>query len=1003
MQKVWPVGRESAQAAITRLTSAAAAGRGGALVITGAPGDGRTTLLRWAARRRDWAVLRGSGYEDERDLPHDGLRTLLAGIGDPSSLPGSTPCRTSTGANGPDAFLAHLRTISRARPVLCLVDDAHLLDRESWRTLVHTARRIGGDRVAMVLSCPAGAEPAGIPAHRLAPLSTEASLALLTARCPDLAGDVAATLAELAAGHPGALTGLAGALTPEQRRGFAPPPETLPPDSPPHRRLVAELDALPARTRHLLQLAAAAPDTSPSTLLAAAARIPPAAQPARTPPRRALSERAREKAEPDDASAPGVESSGEPENPGGGAGQFGGGLGDLAPAEQTGLVSVTVRGVVFRSELARGVAYRQMGLARRRIVHLALAAVLDRDGERDRALSHRAAAATGPDPRLARDLAEVAAGADPLTAAEARQRAADLVTGASERADLLVAAARDFWLAGRPHRAGPLIRRIPAAPGYARVRARALIAEMSLPEGRPGARDVLLDVAAELAESDPGTALEALALAGESAGLSGERERYAALARRVVAAAGSGGPHRSAGSSGPGGPNGLGGSACPGGSAATALISHHVAGLAAIADGDEPGAFARLREAVSLADRVAAPGPLLRAAVAGILIGDGRRAAALAGRATVLARERGAGVLVPQALELAALAGLASGDYAAANEAALDGAAAARSTGQPALAGTHLAVLSVLAALVGDRDSTVRRIALVGDGPARPLCEWALALLDLVDGRHPPAAERLLAVVTGPPGPGSALLRIAVVPHLLEAANPTGVKTASAREAATRAAMTAACDLETTFPVGVPVSRRLLGRTAGAVTIARVAAAFDVWAGWTGQPGWLALRDRCRALRSDHNEEAAGHFQAALGHDGEAGFPRAHTELLYGRMLRRERRHVRARAHLRRAAETFRALDAGPWAAQSLRELRAAGERTGSAGATRSATGPERVSALTAQQERIATLVAGGATNREVAQELHLSPRTVDHHLRNVFTRLGVRSRTEMARLMTDG
>ena len=57
--------------------------------------------------------------------------------------------------------------------------------------------------------------------------------------------------------------------------------------------------------------------------------------------------------------------------------------------------------------------------------------------------------------------------------------------------------------------------------------------------------------------------------------------------------------------------------------------------------------------------------------------------------------------------------------------------------------------------------------------------------------------------------------------------------------------------------------------------------------------------------------------------------------------------------------------------------------------------------ALTAQQARIAELVAGGATNREVAEVLFLSPRTVDHHLRNIFTRLGVRSRTELAKVVS--
>jgi DNA-binding CsgD family transcriptional regulator len=868
VQKLGLAGRADALAEIGRLTSAAASGRGGVLIISSGPGEGRTALLDTAAGVHGWTVLTASGYADERDLPYAGLRTLLP---------------TTPDVRSPEGALALLCTAARARPVLCLIDDAHLLDPDSWRAVAFAARRIGAERVAIVAAFPAGAEPCGFAVHRLTPLGPAAARQILAAHAPDLAEDVAGTLTEIAAGHPGALIDLARGLTPEQRRGYAPPPESLPPDSPLRRRLAAELHTLPPRTRELLLLAAAAPDASPGTLLTAAAGMT--------------------------------------------AGH--GELADFTPAEQRGLITVTAAGVLFRGPLMRGVAYAEMPVARRRIAHAALAAVLEDHGARLPALLHRAAATTGPDAALAKDLAGAARSADPAVAADARRYAAGLCPTPAEKAALLLEAARSAWLAGRPHQAGQLIRRIPAAGGNARVRARGLTAEMSLPEGRPGARDVLLDVAAELAESDPGTALEALALAGEAVCHSSEKTRYATLARRVAA--------------------GRRGDETP----PVALAFHHVAGLACIADGDEPAAFARLRQVVALADRVAEPGPLLRAATAGILIGDARRAAALAGRAAVLARESGASVLVPQALELAALAGMGSGDYTAANEAAMDGAAVARGTGQQVLASAHRAVLAVLAALVGDRDTALSRIASVGDGPSRPLCEWALALLDMVDGRCPAAAERLLAVVSAPPGPGSALLRVAVVPHLLETAAQAG-----AREA-----------------------------------VEPVAVAFDRWAGRTGQPGWLALRDRCRALRAGDAETAAGHFETALGHEGEAGFPRAHTELLYGRSLRRRRRNVEARTHLRRAAETFRLLDAAPWAEQSVRELRAAGERV--------ETPPPAGPALTAQQERIASLVAGGATNREVAQELHLSPRTIDHHLRNVFARLGVRSRTEMARLLS--
>ena len=145
-------------------------------------------------------------------------------------------------------------------------------------------------------------------------------------------------------------------------------------------------------------------------------------------------------------------------------------------------------------------------------------------------------------------------------------------------------------------------------------------------------------------------------------------------------------------------------------------------------------------------------------------------------------------------------------------------------------------------------------------------------------------------------------------------------------------------------------------------------------------------------LADDDRSEA--HYRDALEHHrrSEAAFPRAHTELLFGQELRRRRRPSAAREHLRHAVEVFRRYDARPWLALATAELRAAGEHVTDAAGD---------APLTAQQQRIARLVADGATNREVAAQLCLSPRTVDHHLRNIFVRLGVRSRTELSRLVT--
>jgi DNA-binding NarL/FixJ family response regulator len=174
----------------------------------------------------------------------------------------------------------------------------------------------------------------------------------------------------------------------------------------------------------------------------------------------------------------------------------------------------------------------------------------------------------------------------------------------------------------------------------------------------------------------------------------------------------------------------------------------------------------------------------------------------------------------------------------------------------------------------------------------------------------------------------------------------------------------------------------------------QVLAAYDLWAASTANPTWLALSARCHGLLAASDDEADAHFRSALRLHlaGDSAFPGARTELLYGEELRRRRRPAAAREHLRSALATFEQYDAGPWVRHAAAELRAAGDHVEPAGSG---------AALTAQQARIARLVAGGATNREIAAALFVSPRTVDHHLRNIFVRLGVRSRTELARVVS--
>ena len=149
-----------------------------------------------------------------------------------------------------------------------------------------------------------------------------------------------------------------------------------------------------------------------------------------------------------------------------------------------------------------------------------------------------------------------------------------------------------------------------------------------------------------------------------------------------------------------------------------------------------------------------------------------------------------------------------------------------------------------------------------------------------------------------------------------------------------------------------------------------------------------------RAVLAGARGDADPHFEQALAlhADSVRPFEAARTELAYGEHLRRTRRRVAAREHLRAALETFEDLKATPWAERAAQELRASGET-----ARKRDTGGSVD--LTPTELQVAQLVQGGLSNREVAAQLFVSPRTVDFHLRNVFTKTGVTSRLELTRL----
>ena len=331
----------------------------------------------------------------------------------------------------------------------------------------------------------------------------------------------------------------------------------------------------------------------------------------------------------------------------------------------------------------------------------------------------------------------------------------------------------------------------------------------------------------------------------------------------------------------------------------------------------------------------------------------GRRAADMAAEC----RDAGIAGLLAYALVYLATAQLLHGEFLDATATAEEGLRIAADTGQTHVTRELASTAAGLAAITGDeeacraRASQVRKLSAGVQTLAPAGADCALAMLDLGCGRYQSALDWMRAATSGPARRN---------PEVLYA-----------------------------YPVHVEAAVRA-GRTDLA---ARPLAQFTAWAGAIGQRWATAVAARCAALTADDADAEPLWREAIAAHEGDGRpFEQAHTRLLYGEWLRRNRRRADAREHLLAAAAAFARMGARPWQERAEAELRAAG-----AGAP-TVTADDPLARLTPQELQVVRLAAAGASNKQIGGQLFLSPRTVGFHLYRAFPKLGVTNREELAR-----
>jgi DNA-binding CsgD family transcriptional regulator len=902
--------RRTESAVIDQLLAAVRAGRSGALVLRGEAGIGKTALLEHAvASASGLRVFRATAVESEMELAFAALHQLCGPMldrGDRLPGPQRDALATTFGVRAgpaPDRFfvglavLSLLSAVAEEQPVLCVVDDAHWLDRASAQALGFVARRLFAESVALLF---AGREPgeelAGLPELVVEGLQDAYARRLLKAIFPGRLDErVADQLLAETGGNPLALLELPRDLSAAQLAGGFALPGALTVPGRIEQSFLKRLAALPEDTQRLVLVAAAEPTGDPALLWRAAWRL-------------------------------------------GIAGPV------LEPAESAGLIEIGRR-VRFRHPLVRSVVYRAARLEQRQGVHRALAEATDPKVDPDRRAWHLAEAATGFDEGVAAELERAAGRAQTrggLAAAAAfLERAVALTPESSRRAKRALAAAQTKYEAGALDDALALLGSAEAAAVNDRERAGVglLRAQIAFASRRGSDAPPLLLTAARGFEAVDASMARATYLEAFSAALFAGRLAHGVGLVEVAQAARAGPPP-------------------PEQPGPADLLLH---GLAVRFTKGYAAGAPILKGALSAFQGTSVMRPedirwLWFACWVAADLWDDESWRSLSARQLELVRDAGALTAIAFALTALSSVHLISGELDAAASLIDEVRAVSDATGiaAPPYGPLWLAALrgreAELSALI---ETTVSQAVARGEGFVLADAELVRAILLNGLCRYEAALS-----VFGPGGERSRDLGSPprAVAELIEAAVRCG-------------------DYE--------VAERALD---GLAEMAR--ASGTDWA--------LGIEARSRALLSD-GDVADSLYREAIERLGRTRLrlELARARLLYGEWLRRERRRLDAREQLRTALEMFTSMGAEAFAGRAERELLATGERV------RKRTVETREE-LTTQEAQVARLAREGLSNAEIGARLIISQHTVAYHLRKVFNKLGITSRSQLSRALPD-